>query len=275
MKKLLLTSTLLSTGLLFANTAFAAVTPTVTASVTKSVSSTPTPTKATDNAVKEKLDAQINDLKEKIASRVSELKLVEKRGIIGTVAEVSATKITLTDIAGNTRLVDVDEITKFSSDTIKGSFGLSDLTKGTRISVLGIYNKQSKRILARFIDTVVTPSVFTGAISAIDKTDFTLTTTTEEQKKITFDIETISKISLYNKDDGVAKYGFSKLEIGDRIFATGFPNKKNTKNFIATRIIIFPDLPKNPRIIIAKPTVEAADVPASTGSGKKLTPITR
>ncbi len=252
-----------------------AATPTVSPSVTKVVSSTPTPTKAADNAVKEKLDEQINDLKEKIASRVSELKLVEKRGIIGTVSEVSATKITLTDASGRTRLVDVDEITKFSSDTAKSSFGISDLTKGTRISVLGIYNKQSKRILARFINTVITPSIFTGAISEIDKKDFTLTVITEEQKKTTFDIETITKIALYNKDDGVAKYGFSKLEVGDRMIAIGFPNKKVAKHFIATRIIIFPELPKNPRIIIAKPTVEAADVTVSTGSGKKLTPIIR
>src|SRR5437667_9086773 len=80
---------------------------------------TPTPKTASSSAGKEglneKLNAQINQLKEKIASRVSELNLVERRGMIGTVSEVSANKITVKDISGKTRFVDIDEITKFSS----------------------------------------------------------------------------------------------------------------------------------------------------------------
>src|SRR5688572_24620418 len=101
------------------------------------VTTTPTPTKQ-QPTVKETLDKklsdQINQLKEKIASRVSELNLVEKRGMIGVVAEVSGNKIIVTDIWGKTRFVDVDEITKFSSGSNK-TFGLSDIKKGTRITI--------------------------------------------------------------------------------------------------------------------------------------------
>ena len=50
-----------------------------------------------------------------IASRVAQLKLVEKRGIIGTVTNVTNTQITLSDIQNNTRFIDVDELTKFTS----------------------------------------------------------------------------------------------------------------------------------------------------------------
>jgi hypothetical protein len=67
-------------------------------------SATPAPTKSND-PVKEKLNSQINELKEKIASRVSELNLVEKRGLIGTVTEVKGNQLTLSDTAGNTRFV--------------------------------------------------------------------------------------------------------------------------------------------------------------------------
>ncbi len=273
MKKLLFSFTCLLLFVTFANTAHAAsvtVTPPV-----GSITVSPTKAPTINNAVKEKLDAQINDLKEKIASRVSELKLVEKRGVIGTVSEVSAIKITISDTAGRTRFVDVDEITKFASASSKTSFGLSDLTKGTRISVLGIYNKQSKRILARFIDVIVSPNIFTGAISEIDRQGFTITITTEDQKKVKMDVETATKISSYNKDDGLSKYGFSKVEVGDRVSVVGYPNKKDPKLFIATRIIIYTNLPKNPRIIIARPTIEEPEVTPATGSGKKLTPIKR
>ena len=82
----------------------------------KTDAATPTPTTAAYPTAKEaldkKLNEQINNLKEKIASRVSELNLVERRGMIGVISEVSGNKITLTDASGKTRFVDVDEITK-------------------------------------------------------------------------------------------------------------------------------------------------------------------
>src|SRR5690348_1842945 len=86
---------------------------------------TPNPTQVINN--------QINQLKDKIASRVSELNLVEKRGIIGTIADVTNNQLTVNDTEGNTRYIDVDEITKFSSAASNASFGLSDLKKGMQV----------------------------------------------------------------------------------------------------------------------------------------------
>src|SRR5258708_7860223 len=92
------------------------------ASTTPTPSQKPTPTG--------NLDQQMNALKERIASRVAQLKLVEKRGSIGTVSDLSETQITTTDNAGNINYIDVDELTKFSSPDVKGSFGISDIAKG-------------------------------------------------------------------------------------------------------------------------------------------------
>lgn len=222
----------------------------------------------------EVLNDQINKLKEKIASRVSELNLVEKRGIIADVVEVSGNQVTLKDFAGHTRFIDVDELTKFSSPSAKATFGLSDLTKNTRISVLGLYNKQSKRILARFIDTVVMPVIISGEVSDIDKENYTLTVSTDDQKQKKVDIETITKISSYTKDDGLAKYGFSKAKIGDRVIAVGYPDKKDPTLLVASRITDFLELPKNPKIAVSVPTpTTEEEVKPSTGSGKKITPV--
>jgi hypothetical protein len=216
--------------------------------------SSPTPESATSSAeIGEKLNEQINELKERIASRVAELNLVEKRGIIGTVKETTGNQITITDMNGKTRFVDVDEITKFSSSSVKNGFGLSDLTKGTKISILGQYNKQSQRILARFINGFTTPTFLSGRISDIDKKNFTIAITSEDKKETTVDIETFSTISSYSKDDGISKYGFSKLEIGDKITVTGFPDKKDPKMLVASRILILNELPQNPQIIIKEP----------------------
>lgn len=274
MKKIIFAFTSIFLVTLFVNQA-QAVTPTVapTAKATAKGSITPT-LGPTQGLGKEKLNEQINELKEKIASRVSELKLVEKRGMIGVVSETSANKITLTDLSGKTRFVDVDEITKFSSSS--KSFGISDLTKGTKITILGIYNKQSKRILARFIQVTVTPHYLTGVISDMDNKNFTLNIMTEDNKTVKIDIESPTKISAYDKTDGLAKYGFSKMDAGDRLAIIGYPDKKDTSMIVATRIIDLAALPKDPKIIVkqaATPVPTEEDIKPSTGSGKKLTPI--
>ncbi len=228
-------------------------------------------------AVSENLDKQINQLKDKIASRVSELNLVEKRGMIGTVNEVKGNQITLSDAAGNTRFVDVDEITKFSSTGTRGSYGLSDITKGSKISVLGIYNKQSKRLLARFIKTHADATIQSGKISAIDPRNFQLTVLLPEQKIIKVDVDTTTKINSYTKADGLAKYGFSRLAVGDRITVAGFPDRTDATLLAASRIIDFIDLPKDPRIVEAANTVVSS--PSATlavptvANTKRINPV--
>lgn len=276
MKKIYISFLTLFLIALFVNQA-QAVSSTVTDAPTAGPTSkaTPSPTK-TNSLGKENLNEQINELKEKIASRVSELKLVEKRGMIGTVSEVSTTKITLTDLSGKTRFVDVDEITKFTSS--QKNFGLSDLTKGTKITVLGIYNKQSKRILARFIEVTVTPTYLSGVVSDMDTKNFTLTVATEDDKSVNVDVENTTKILAYDKTDGLAKYGFSKMDVGDRVAIIGYPDKKDKTLLVGTRIIDLAALPKNPKIIVKQPTPTAeaqkdADITPSVGGGKKLTPI--
>lgn len=233
------------------------------------VSPTPAPTVSGTSL---KLDKQINQLKDKIASRVSQLNLVEKRGIIGTVQLVKDNQITLIGSDGTTKYVDVDEITKFSSVTSRGTFGLTDLTKGTQISILGLYNKESKRILARFIRTHTEPTRYSGTTATIDAKTFTLTIMTNEQKEVKINIDTTSRVLSYAKDADLVKYGFSKLAVGDRVEVIGYPDKKDPTMINADRLIDFINIAKNPSIVIATPTAGVTIAPTSAGS-KKIDPI--
>lgn len=259
MKKILFTITVITFFSFFTDSALA--------------TATPTPTN-TNSTVKEKLDQQINQLKEKIASRVSELNLVEKRGMIGIVAEVKGNQITLTDMEGNTRFADVDELTKFSSAGAKG-FGLSDLTKGTKISILGNYNKQSKRILARFISTYTSPLLYTGTITELNAKQFQITITTADQKTVNVDINTSTKVSSYTSAEGLARYGFSKLAIGDKVFVAGNPDKTTPTLVAATRVIDFITLPKDQSLVNITPTlpvVTPTTVPTAAGN-RRINPV--
>lgn len=221
----------------------------------------------------DKLNTQINNLKDRIASRVAELQLVEKRGVVGTVGEVSSSQMTINDPANKSIFIEVDEITKFSSLDKDENFGISDIKKGMRVSVIGNFNKQSKRILARYVDEVNIPVFLKGMVTNIDEDAGTITVASEKDKGVIVDVETVTKTSKY-ADGDIAKSGFSQITIGDRVAVQGYPDKNDSKRVVATRVLIFPELPKNPKIVIPGESLLKDDEPVtSTGSGKKLTPI--
>jgi hypothetical protein len=237
------------------------------ASNTPQDTDTPTPTISKNN--------QLDQLRAKIASKVAELKLTEKRGIIGTVTESTGTQITVLDSKGDKRFVDIDELTKFSSPADKG-FGISDIEKDDVLGILGIYNKQSKRILARDVNLITIPVFITGVVASINKDEYSLNVITDLQKESVIDIENVTRTFAYSNSDGLAKSGFSKISEKENIVVVGYQNKTDKNRVSATRVILFPEIPTNPAIDIAQQALEkGATIIPSTGSGKKLTPITR
>jgi len=267
MKKNVVLLTLISSLVfLYSQTVYAQTSPSVTPRVTTAVPSPQT----------SQIDQQINNLQEKIASQVAQLNLVSKRGWIGTVTETTSSEITITDVQNNTRFVDVDELTKFSSPDAKGTFGMSDITKGTTIGALGLYNKDSKKLLARFVDVLSLPQILSGEVISVDKANYLLHIATPDKKDIPVDIETFTKTYSYNQTDGMKKSGFSKIEINQKIFIVGSYNIHNASHILASRIIHFSDIAPDPRITNVIPTVTITDtIIPSTGSGRKLVPIIR
>ena len=220
------------------------------------------------------INQQIDELKNKVASKVAELNLVEKRGIIGTVVEVRGNAITLNDSENNTRYVDVDELTKFTSDA-KDTYGLSDIKKGDGLGVIGLYNKDSRRLLARFVDAISVPQIIVGAVSKIDKDTFTVTVVTADGKKFDVDVEDITK-SFYLQNGTLVKSGFSKIKLKENVAVYGFSENGNASKISASTLVHFPNIPPNPNITIPEnvPNPTSTIVP-STGSGKKVTPISQ
>src|SRR3989344_5051699 len=216
---------------------------------------------------------QINALTNKIASRVAQLKLVEKRGVIGKVTDVSNTQITLSDMGENTRFVDVDEFTKFKSDS--KSFGISDIEKGQKVGVLGLYNKESRRILARFVEVLQIPDFTHGTVSSIDEDNFSLEISTEKGKQINIEVENTTKtLSFDSEKSELIKSGFSKIKVGESIITIGFPSKTDANIINAVKIILLPDIPKNPKIkILPKPSPTRSPTPSltPTSSSRKST----
>lgn len=204
----------------------------------------PTPLPSRNQISSDSADLEkIQKIKDIVASKVAELKLVEKRGIIGSIKDVSGMQVTIVDVKGNARKIDVDELTKFSFSE-KSSAGISDLEKGKSYSFVGIYNKESERLLARIIDSVSSmPVYFEGAISSLDIKNYQLTAVNEKGDKKTIDIQSSTKTSLGTNDGDLQKSGFSKLSENERILAIGFWDKKDPNLLSTLRIVHFKDVP--------------------------------
>lgn len=235
-------------------------------------SPTVAPTHGPTQAEKEQsLSQQIEKIKEKIAANVSKLHLVDNRGIIGTVAESTTTALSVNDIHGNIRFIDVDQLTKFASPSARNSsFGISDLTKGTTLSAIGKYNKDTKRLLARFITVITMPLYISGVITNIDRVNFTVSITTEKIGTQLIDIDSVTRMYSYDSTATETRSGFSKVELGERVFIVGYPNIKQKNRLSATRILLFPLLPANPHIRATIPiTPTAAVLTPTLGPVKK------
>ena len=186
---------------------------------------------------------KIQKIKNIVAKKVTELNLVEKRGIIGTIKEVSGMQLTITDIKDNIRHFDVDELTKFSFST-KASVGISDLQKGSMYAFVGLYNKETQKLLVRDIDSVSTiPIYFEGAIKSVNSNEYQLSVVNAQGVTKKVDIQNSTKTSLATTNGDLEKSGFSKLAVNERVLAIGFWDKKD-KDLISTlRIIHFKDVP--------------------------------
>jgi hypothetical protein len=263
MKKILFFTIFITLIILANNLSFAATTSTIA----PQSSNTPTPSAGNKS--------QLDDLKAKIASKVAELKLTEKRGFVATVTEATGTQITVLDLLNNQRFIDIDELTKFSSPS-DTSFGISDIKKDYTLGILGIYNKQSQRILAREVNLITVPKFVNGVVSSVNKDEYSLKIFTEEQKEITVDVENVTRTFSYSSDTGLAKSGFSKIIAGANIVLTGYQSKTDKTRITASRIILLPEIPSDPLINIASQALEkGTTIVPSTGSGKKLTPIVK
>lgn len=219
-----------------------------------------TPTPKEESA--EEVDEKVDQLKNKVASRVAELNLVEKRGFIGTVKSVSDAQITVTDLNNKNRIIQIDELTKYSSNEDE-NFTESDIKVGSKISALGLYNKDSKKLLARFINEISIPVFISGVVSEIDEKEFTITIKTTDSKNFTVDIENITKTYELSNDELDAS-GFSKIEKMQNVFIVGFPDVDEENRISATKAVIVPDIPNNPNVEINITTKQSSSSPTAS-----------
>lgn len=262
---LLLNNILLSQALAVTSTSTKSATPTLR-------DAGPTDSSSDSSSVINKL-RQIEKLKDKIATKVAELREKDKTGISGTVKKIENSTITLSTGEGEKKISYADDIVlyQFIKDG-RTEQKMSKIKAGNYISVIGIFNEDKSLILGKII-YIEEPSItFFGKIADIDRDNYTLTVKTKDASEIV-DIETTTRIFTYGASGKIDKGGFSKLAVGDPIHVVGTARLKESNKVTGGKLYTFPLFNLNIGVTpSANPNLKSATPSATPTSSKSAKP---
>ncbi len=182
---------------------------------------------------------QINDLKDRLTTKVAQLRQVQQRAIFGTVKSTSVSTITVSTTTKDIKIELVDDVKVIQY--LKGQrtkLTTSDIDKTDQVVVFGDYDATVDILKASVIIIQNTiPKRIAGTVTAIDKTEFTISVNASDGQSYIVDIETTTKTFVWDKDNGIQKGKFSKLTVGDTVSVVGPSPAKKGNRFSADRIL--------------------------------------
>ncbi len=202
---------------------------------------------------------QIRDLKEKIATKVTQIRQTSQGAVYGQVKDISLTNLTLTVLKGNIPFILNPDITVYSlTGTERKESSLGKISKGISISVFGIYDESKKNLDPRFIYIQNLPVHIIGKIADIDKANYTISVK-ENQATTIVDIEKYTKSFKFDASSGKwTPIGFSKLSVGDFVHILAVKDEKAEDRVHAQKIYALNFLPSEISL-----TYEAESSPSS------------
>lgn len=183
-------------------------------------------------------EKRIEELKDRIATKVAELSQIQRRAVFGTVKSASVSTATIETQTKDIKIELTDELKIFQN--LKGkrtALSTDDLAKGDVVTVFGDYDATLDLLKAKviFIQEAL-PQRNSGKITEINKTAFTLTIQPPEGPSVTVDIEKSTKTLLWD-GKSMVKGGFSKIAVGDTVHVVGSPVAKTENRIDADRIL--------------------------------------
>lgn len=192
----------------------------------------------------EKINQQeIETFKEKIASKVAEIKEKDQQAVSGYAKEISKKRITLLVDQETSYQVELDDVlTKYYQiqGNNKKEINFDDLKKDDYLIVNGLINNNTITANEIYIDQRYISRV--AQISEINPEKYQLIVFTQEKEQFTLDIETTTKQLILNiKNLTLEKTGFSKIKQGDTIqFIIKDDQSIKNKQYSAVKIIVIP-----------------------------------
>jgi hypothetical protein len=198
--------------------------------------------KTGSDSAKKETQKEVEILKEKIASKVAELRRQNFQAFSGKIVEIKKGEIEIKDYNDEKKKVFTDDLlTKYYliKDNQKKEINFSDLKKDDYIIVSGI--PTDKGISANMIFVDEKYLVDFGKIVEKDKNEYWLKVVTLTNETISLDIETFTKQWLLNiKSLELERTGFSKIKEGDMIHFVAKDKKNENNRLSAQKIVVIP-----------------------------------
>ena len=184
---------------------------------------------------------QIEELKDRLATKVAELRQSKRMAAYGTIKSVSISTFVVETKTKDLKIELTDDLKVFQ--VLKGKrteLKAENLEKGDIVTVFGEYDTTLELLQAKVVFIQGTEQTqLSGTVIETNKTDYTITMETNDKKIYTIDFETTTKTNLWN-GQAVEKGGFSTFVAGDIIFVTGTNVPKKENRISATRITVIP-----------------------------------
>lgn len=221
---------------------------------------TPTPG---SNIIQKKID----DLKERLATRVAELKTQNKKAFYGVIKEKNDGKIVLSN-GDITMTVTYDKDIKIAVRTLAGKKSDTDdkmLTVGSNVVAFGTLDLDQKTILAKYLLIHDQPIALVGTVKSVDtKVGSFVITGTDGETTLEYEINT--KCRMWD-GDALVSCGLSKVKPTDKVIVRMTGNNKANKG-VALRIVLLPTQAA-PDATTPAPTTKTT--PATTSPAAKPT----
>lgn len=203
-----------------------------------------TPTAETDTEANEETQPlkenqleKIRQLKERVATKVAELKKTGKKAYFGEISKILSTSIFLTTKRGEA-VVTTSEDTEIFSISLgkKKSLSLRDLSEGQEMLALGI--SLEEELPAKIIIVKKMPLIVGGKVTDVDQKEGTLTIKTPKNSQFVIDYEKTTQSKIFEAGT-LVKSGFSKININDRVHIVAAENEEENR-LTALRILVLP-----------------------------------
>jgi hypothetical protein len=182
---------------------------------------------------------KLEELKDRLATKVAELRQTQRKALFGTVLEVSLVSLTLETPNKNVKLElgDTLKIVQLIKDK-RTTLSTSDISKGDIVTVFGEYDPTIDLLRPKIIVIQKKPSKhIRGKIKEINKTDFSINVETNDAQVYVIDIESTTRSLGWTQAGGMVKSGFSKFTVGDTVLVSGQPVPKKDLRISADRVV--------------------------------------
>jgi len=184
----------------------------------------------------------VEDLKEKIANKVAEIRKKNTRAVAGKVFEISADSIKIKNNRAEEYEIKLDNaLTKYYkiSGATQKEIKKEDLEKNDYLIVSGVINEKVVTTNSVFVDQSYI--VNNGKITEVDKENYNITVLSADKTTYKLSIENWTKQQIINiKSLDIERAGFSKIIVGDSIHFVVKADSNDQGIYKAEKILIVP-----------------------------------